>query len=311
MTGNKPIKPNLVSQHLDDFQQSWNEMRARPLASTATVLAIASTLVIPILLIIISAGLNDAIGQYSNGPTLTAYLRDSENGNNIEEVSERLLTRNDISFIEVITKSQAIAELGQLGGLRSLLDDLDNNPLPDALVITPLATDYSQLERLAVELGMFEEIERVDLDLEWLRSLQKFSQLIRTTGMVLGISSLLGFVLVIGNSVKLTVQQSEDEIKVLKLIGASDAFILRPLMYTGLLYGLLAAIAAYLIQLAIFVTFNRQIEEFAAFYDASALAIVSFSLPFSGFLLCLLGSMSLGVLASGISAFSAIKNLEP
>lgn len=311
MSKKDPAKPSLISQQLDDLKQAWNEICGQPAASVATVFAIASTLAVPILLILLSTGLGDALGQFSNNPTLTAYLKDADNSDNIDTVSERLLTRSDISFVEIITKSEALTELGELGGLGGLLDELESNPLPDALVITPLTTNYNQLEKLASELSNFAEIERVDADVEWLRSLQGFTGLVQTTGLALGAFTILGFFLVIGNSVKLTIQQSNDEIKVLKLIGAPDSFILQPLLYLGLLYGLFAAFAAVLIQWAILAAFSDQMTDFIGTYNNSITLNASFALSFTGFLTCLVGSAGLGVIASGYCAKQALKALEP
>lgn len=311
MSANAPQKPSVISQHTGDLLQAWQEMLTTPAASLATILAIASTLLMPILLLLVSTGLSNSLSQYAENPKLTAYLVSSANESSISRVSERLLQREDISVVEIVTKEQALQDFGELSGFTGLLSELEENPLPDALIITPLALNNAQLEELATELANFPEIERLELDIEWLRSLQGFTGLLQILGLAMGALAILGFFLVIGNSVKLTVQQAEDETRVLKLIGASDAFILQPLIYSGLLYGLFAAILAIFLQWGILAAFNTLISDFVQDYGESALIEISFSLSLTGFFACLLGSASMGALASGLAAYRAIQNLDP
>lgn len=310
MSANTASKPGLISQHVADLQQAWKEMRSRPAASLATVLAIASTLLIPILLLLLSTGLSESLARYSANPKITAYLADSDNEDQISRVSERLLQRDDISVVEVVTKEQALQDFSNLGGFSGLLTELENNPLPNTLLITPLPFNNGQLENLAAELRGYAEIEHLEFDIEWIKGLQGFTALLQTLGLAMAALAILGFFLVIGNSVKLTVRQAEDEIKVLKLIGAPDAFILQPLIYSGLLYGLFAAIVAFLLQFTIFGTFNLLIGDFYQEFGGPAPLEISFSLSMFGFFACLLGSVCMGALASGFSAYQAIKALE-
>lgn len=286
-------------------------MLSRPFATLATMLAIATTLLVPILLLLFSSSLSEALDRYSNSPRLTAYLIGSSNEVMMSEVSERLLARDDIGLIELIPKQSAFTEFVSSNDFGALLVELEHNPLPDGLIITPLVSEPSQLEELANELRAFPEIELVQLDTQWIMRLQGFTQLVRTMGLLIGTAAMLGFFLVIANTIKISVQQSEDEIRVLKLIGAPDSFILRPLLYTGLLYGFCAAMLAAIFQYAIFGTFNVLIGEFLSQYNTSARSEFSLNLGLIEFLLLLLVSSCTGMLAAGSTAYSAILKLEP
>ncbi|MFT6056656.1 MAG: cell division protein FtsX, partial [Pseudohongiellaceae bacterium] len=70
---------NRLQQHVVDLKQAWQEMLSRPVATLATLLAIATTLLVPILLLVISSSLTQTLDQYSNSPRLTAYLIESSN----------------------------------------------------------------------------------------------------------------------------------------------------------------------------------------------------------------------------------------
>lgn len=311
MTSTFSPPSNKLQQHVTDLTQAWQGMLSKPISTSATLLSIATTLLVPILLLVISSGLTQTLDQYSNSPRITAYLVNNSNEAMISEVSERLLSREDIGLIEVVPKETAFTEFADINGFSGLVEELENNPLPDALIISALQLDASQLEALAGELNAFPEIEAVQVEIEWIRRLQGFTELTRSLGLLIGLAALIGFFLVISNTTKLIVQQSEDEIRVLKLIGASDSFILRPLLYAGLLYGLCAAILAFILQLAIIVTFVSMINEFLLEYSASMPSGVDFYLSFWAIASLLLASGFTGLLAAGISAYREILKLEP
>ena len=65
--------------------------------------------------------------------------------------------------------------------------------------------------------------------------------------MVLGVILALGVLLVIGNTIRLAIENRREEIVVVKLVGGSDAFVRRPFLYTGLWYGLGGAVLSWLI----------------------------------------------------------------
>lgn len=311
MTSTFSAPSNRLQQHVVDLRQAWQGMLTRPIATLSTLLAIATTLLVPILLLTISSGLTQALDPYSNSPRLTAYLIDTSDEAMMGVVSKRLLAREDIGVVEVVPKEGAFAEFANISGFGDLLGELESNPLPNALIISALQLDFTQLERLAVELGAFPEIDLVQLDAQWIRRLQGFTQLIKKFGLLIGLAALLGFFLVIVNTTKLIVQQSEDEIRVLKLIGAPDTFILRPFLYSGLAYGFFVAVLAFILQFAIIAAFGSLIDEFLLKYNASLPAQVDFSLGFTWLLFLLLASSFTGLLAAGVSAYQEILKLEP
>ena len=311
MTSTFSAPSNRLQQHVVDLRQAWQGMLTRPIATLSTLLAIATTLLVPILLLTISSGLTQALDPYSNSPRLTAYLIDTSDEAMMGIVSKRLLAREDIGVVEVVPKEGAFAEFANISGFGDLLGELESNPLPNALIISALQLDFTQLERLAVELGAFPEIDLVQLDAQWIRRLQGFTQLIKKFGLLIGLAALLGFFLVIVNTTKLIVQQSEDEIRVLKLIGAPDTFILRPFLYSGLAYGFFVAVLAFILQFAIIAALGSLIDEFLLKYNASLPAQVDFSLGFTWLLFLLLASSFTGLLAAGVSAYQEILKLEP
>src|SRR5213075_2043679 len=96
----------------------------------------------------------------------------------------------------------------------------------------------------------FPEVEIVQLDLDWIRRLHSLLEVLkRALWVVVGMLG-LGVLAVIGNTIRLEIQQRRSEIEVTKLVGGSNAFVRRPFLYTGLIYGIGGGLLAALIVFA-------------------------------------------------------------
>lgn len=129
-------------------------------------------------------------------------------------------------------------------GLSDVLDALQDNPFPDAWVLTPGALDATALEALRERLGRIDAVEQVQLDSAWARRLDAFVTLGRQIVLMLASTLGLGFVLVIFNTIRLQLLTRRDEIEVSWLLGASDAWIRRPFHWFGALQGALGGLLA-------------------------------------------------------------------
>ena len=94
--------------------------------------------------------------------------------------------------------------------------------------------------RLADELPA----DLVQADTAWVARLQAMLDLVRRTVFLAGLFLALGVLIIVGNTIRLDIQNRRDEIEVSKLIGATDGFIRRPFLYTGAWYGILGGLLA-------------------------------------------------------------------
>ena len=147
-----------------------------------------------------------------------------------------------------ISPEQALTSFQADANMADVLEALDDNPLPPTLVITPSLTgmDEAQIASFVETLRESRLVEAVDWDMAWIRKLQLIMALAQT--IVSGLAGLLtlGVLLVIGNTIRLAIESRREEIIVTKLVGGSDAFVRRPFLYLGLVYGFGAAFLAAL-----------------------------------------------------------------
>jgi cell division transport system permease protein len=125
---------------------------------------------------------------------------------------------------------------------------LESNPLPHTLVVRPRKTvDDSTLEVLGAEVRKAPGVDLVKLDLKWVERLNAVLDFLRRLGLMIGGLLIAAVVIVVGNTIRLDIQNRRQEIEVSKLLGATDAFVRRPFLYTGFWYGLLGGSVALLV----------------------------------------------------------------
>ena len=131
---------------------------------------------------------------------------------------------------------QALAEFKQASGFGDALSALEDNPLPHHLTVRPAknASGPTEVESLRRYFAAFPEVEIVQLDLDWVRRLHSLLDVLKRSLWVVMSVLGLGVLAVIGNTIRLEIQQRRPEIEVTKLVGGSNAFVRRPFLYTGI-----------------------------------------------------------------------------
>jgi cell division transport system permease protein len=203
-----------------------------------------------------------------------------------------------VDSITVTTADEALEEFKRASGFGDALAALKDNPLPHHLVVRPTkdSSGPTEVESLHRYFAAFPEVDIVQLDLDWVRRLHSLLDLLRRTLWVVMTVLGLGVLAVIGNTIRLEIQQRRPEIEVTKLVGGSNAFVRRPFLYTGLFYGLGGALLAAAIVTGAMAYLDQAVGELSAQYGGR-------------FHLDGLGSRGLGLLAAvgaGLGWFGAL-----
>ncbi|MCL7929353.1 permease-like cell division protein FtsX [Halomonas llamarensis] len=209
-----------------------------PLGNVLTMLAIAIALVLPaaLWLTLDSARLLDA--ELTESATLTVYLANDVNVGQAQRIHEAVTAQPAVEQTRFITAEEGMAEFQHSLGLEDTLAGLETNPLPASIVIQPDDVAPAAMQTLAERLGKMVGVDEVRLDLAWIERLRHLADLGRRLALALGVLFGLGVLLVVGNTVRLSVESRRREIEVVMLIGATHAFVRRPFLYSGAWYGL-------------------------------------------------------------------------
>jgi cell division transport system permease protein len=218
--------------------------------------------------------------------------------------------RDSVDAVRLISAEQAMAEFRASSGFGGALDKLERNPLPPVLVVTPAANARApqQAAALLAELEALPEVDLAQLDMEWLQRLQAIMNIARRGVTAIAILLGLAVLLIVGNTIRLDIQNRREEIEVIKLVGATDGFVRRPFLYGGIWYGLLGGVLAWLLVHGALLLINRPAEQLALLYGADHRLLGP---GLQGTLLLLGVGAALGLLGSWLAVGRHLSAIEP
>ncbi|MDZ7748019.1 MAG: permease-like cell division protein FtsX [Halofilum sp. (in: g-proteobacteria)] len=290
---------------------SLGRMWRNPAASLLTVAVIAVALALPGALWMLLKNAERATGGWDTGARVSVYLEPGLDPARAATIGDRIAARDDVTVVERISAEQALEEFRALAGFDEALEALERNPLPAVVVVEPAGVggrSPAALGRLTGELEAIEGVDRAQLDLEWVERLYALLGLIERGVTVIALLLAAGVLLIIGNTIRLDILNRREEIEVTKLIGASDAFIRRPFLYTGLWYGLLGAALAWLLLAAGRALLAGPAARLAAAYG-SGFRLHGLAADESGLLI--LAGAGLGLVGSWLAVGRHLRAIEP
>jgi cell division transport system permease protein len=275
---------------------------------TCSVIGIA--LAMPIGLHVILGNLQHLSGAWDSGASISLFLEKKVSDEQAASLALKLRRHQRIESVELITKKEALEEFQQLSGYADALEALDNNPLPAVLIIQPKA-EYATAEAaqlLVRELKLLPDAEIVQLDLQWVRRLQAITIIAQRAVVVLAALLGMAVLLIVGNTIRLEIQNRHAEIEITKLIGATNAFIRRPFLYTGFWYGLFGGIIAWLLIAIAIALLSGPIANLANLYE-SGFKLASIDLTTTATLLG--GSSLLGLAGAWLAVGRHLSAIQP
>lgn len=232
----------------------WQDLWKRKFGTFLTVLVIAVSLTIPTVSYLLWKNTSHAASQFYPEPELTVYLHKNLAEHDVDVVVERIrqFDSDKIESVNYISRQQSLDEFRTWSGFGEALDILDDNPLPAVVTLKPKKAFTTAENMLELRNGLqaIKGVQEVRLDNGWLEKLTALTELIARVAVTCTLLMLVAVFLVIGNSVRSDVSNSKASIDVMQLLGATDHFIARPFLYTGMFYGLCGSVLAILFSLA-------------------------------------------------------------
>ncbi len=295
-------------EHLHVLRTTLQRLLLTPNATLLNVLIIGIALSLPVGGYVLLKGVQGLAAQVTGTPQISVFLAGGTSASEAERIGDKLRQHTAIERVEFVPREAALKRLQQNSGSADVIGTLSQNPLPDAYIVYPKASEAAALEALRDELKTWQRLEYVQLDSAWIHKLEALLNFGRTAVGIL--AALLSFALVAitFNTIRLQILTRREEIEVAKLIGATDAFIRRPFLYFGLIQGLLGGITAWLLVAGSIQLLNLQVATLSQLYAGH------FSLPFLsvGDSLTLLSfSAYLGWLGAWFSVSQHLWQIEP
>ncbi len=281
----------------------------QPFASLMIVLVIAVTLALPAAINVVVKNAQSVSSSWNNALDFSVYLKLDVSVSEAEGLARLIRQRADVESVDLVTADAALVEFKLASGFGDALDQLGANPLPHALVVRPgPGNTGASLTLLQEEIGNLPETDLVQVDTEWVQRFHAILDIVRKA-IAIG-SALLGIaiVVIIGNTIRLDIENRREEIEVTKLIGASNAFVRRPFLWTGFWYGLLGGTSALaLVQYGLYLL-KEPVTRLAGLYQGNITVV---TLGISESLTIIGAAVFLGLFASWVTAARHMRRIEP
>ncbi|MDY6991232.1 MAG: permease-like cell division protein FtsX [Pseudomonadota bacterium] len=308
----KPLSYGRVwlTHHTQSFVSSLIQLLATPLPSLMTVAVIGIALALPTGLYLLLENIQAMSGDWDNTVQISLFLKKNVDNAQAHVLADQLRQRTDIENVQVITPQQALEEYRLFSGFGEALTALPENPLPAVLVLQ-LASDTldpKASEQLAQALNALPEVDIAQLDMRWLKRLLAIIELIQRGVLILAILLSLTVLLVVGNTIRLAIYNRRQEIEINKLVGATDAFIRRPFLYSGFWYGFGGSLIAWLlVNLALWLL-QAPVEQLKILYYSQ---FELMTLTFWASLILFTSGSLLGLIGAGLAVERHLKEIQP
>jgi cell division transport system permease protein len=297
-------------RHAQVMLASLGRLSRVPLATTMTAAVIGIAIALPGGLHTLVNNVRSLSGAWDGSASLSLFLQPKMDEAGAKALAEKLATWREVGTTRVIGRQEALAEFRRLSGFGEALDLLGENPLPVVILLQPSLGSSSPEAAAALSdrLGQLPEVELAQLDLQWVRRLHAMTRTAERGIWVLAGLLSLAVLLIVGNTIRLEINNRRPEIEITKLVGATNAFIRRPFLYDGLWYGLLGGIIAWLLITLSLGLLQGPVAELAGLYD-SQFSLAGLSLTTS--LGVLGGSALLGLLGAWLAVGRHLAAIEP
>lgn len=195
----------------------------------------------------LSNNLNSLANELARNLAIVAFLDKNLTPQEKDALQEKIKQSPLVAKIDFVTQEQALARFEQkFPDLKAILRDLGTNPFPPSLEIV-LHPRYSRsnlvmsfLDSLKKEKG----VQDIQFNRDWVERIESFDRVIRAVGLFLASILLLASLFIISNVIRLSVVDRQDEISILRLVGATNNFIRFPFVLEGITLGILGSLSA-------------------------------------------------------------------
>jgi len=298
------------THHRKVARDSAGRMWRTPVASLMTWTVMGVALALPVALLLLLTSLQGVSAGWESSARVTAYMKLSASLEQTRALADEIESDGRVAELELVDRDRALAEFRASSGLDDALDYLEENPLPHTLLITPKESARSAdgVAALVTFIEGMDGVEQVQVDLGWLQRLNAMTDLLARAVWALAILLAAAVVLVIGNTVRLSIESRRDEILVAKLVGGTDGFVRRPFLYTGAWFGLGGGVVAWvLLQLSLWWLsgpVTRLAELYRSDFSLSSLSV-------DGALALIIAAMLLGWLGAWVAVKRHLDDIEP
>ena len=236
-----------LKQHAHAFFFSLGQYIKNPINNILTTFVIGISLAFPVGFYVFLNNVQILSSGWDDSIEINLFLDTTIDEEQANVFANRISKRDDVAETILINKDEALAEYKKLSGLSGALDVLDENPFPNVILVKPVFMDIDEYKttKLINELEVMPEIDDVQYDNTWIKRLIHIIDIVKLVTFILSVLLAIAVLLIVGNTIRLSIYSYRHEIEITKLFGGTDSFIQRPFLYSGMWYGIFGSVIAW------------------------------------------------------------------
>lgn len=246
------------------FRRSIKDILENRFLTIITVATIALSIMIASAFALFFINAGDLMNLWQKGIRMMVYLKSGTSEAGRLDTKFRLQGIAGVHSATFISKEEAMDKLkSQMQHHAALLDNLKENPLPDAFEITiePSARNSTELDFLAERITSLTSVAEVEYGQQWIRRFTNIINLFRLAGYGIGALFFMATVFIVANTIRLVLYSRRDEIEIMRLVGATDRFIKIPFYIQGMIQGGAGTLLGLLVLFAGYLSLSSHFEQ--------------------------------------------------
>ncbi len=229
---------SILRQTGRNLRQTWPTM-------FMTCLTVSLSVLIFSFFYLIYLNMLNAESRLSNELRLVVYLEEEPGPEMQEQLRLKISQFDQVEEIKFISKAEAFNRFAdQLGDNREVLTDMPKDFLPASIEVIPLKTlrNLSQVKLFSEYLATLPGTQMVQYGQKWIERFYSFIKLLSVVVLISGFLLILTATFMVASTIRLTIVSRQEELELLKLVGATNNYIRTPFLLEGILVGLLGSL---------------------------------------------------------------------
>ena len=282
------------------IREGFRSIRTHGFMSFASVTIITACLIIMGSISLLSLNIDALIADLEQQNEVVAFVDESiEDESEAAALKDRILAAGNITSVDFVSRTAAMDSFMSKYDDR-LMEGIDETVFRHRFVIH--LTDISQMAETKANLEAIDGIAKVNAHIEYANRFVRVRNIVTVVSLIL--TAVLTFVsfFIMSNTIKLTTYGRREEIAIMKMVGATDAFIRTPFVIEGLILGLLGGLLGFLAEWGLYSALAGNLMNSLT---GSFLSLIPFRTVMLPLLVAYLG---IGVLIGVFGGVSAIRN---
>lgn len=235
-------------RHSYSFFSSLGVLLKHKIGTLMTVLVLGIAMFLPLGLYTTLVNLDGLNLRQDEWTAVTVFFKTGTTENEVRRVVDELNVKFRPDAISIITPAEGMADFREASGFGDSLEILEENPLPWVMQVSPQTGSTEAIEADVSDMSEYllnlDSVDTTQFDYKWLQRLGRIMDLGEAAILLMILVFGVAVIVVVANTIRLDVASHAEEIEILALVGAGNAFVRQPFLYTGLWYGLMGGLFA-------------------------------------------------------------------